>query len=381
MKNALRRARTLALIALVAGLSVVVVRTALAGPATAPRPVDEVRAERVEIPPGQQLEAPRLDRPEGDWIGGLGLVEPAAPESRLAPAVPGRIAAILVEEGQFVTTGTVLVELESGPEQAALRAAEAEVTVAQAQLARARGGVRPEDLDALRTDAEAAQTRASSSAAVLTRLETAARGGGVTVDEVDRARRQADAERLSALTAVSRARAGQSGRREDVTVAQAQYESSVARREQARAALERLRIVAPIDGEVLEIHYRIGEYVQPGGQEPLVVLGDTRTLRARIDVDERDVARVQPGARALIEVDAFADRRFEGRVVQIGRRMGRKNLRTDEPTERIDTKVLEVVVELGDDARSLLVGQRLMGYIAPGGAAAPAAGTAAPAAP
>jgi HlyD family secretion protein len=214
---------------------------------------------------------------------------------------------------------------------------------------------------------------------VLARLEAAARGGGVTADELDRARRTADADRLTSLTAQARQRAGQSGRREDVLVAQAQLMAASARRDQARASLERMRIVAPIDGEILEVHYRVGEYVMPGGQgaEPLVVMGDTRTLHARVDVDERDVGRIAEGARTLVTVDAFPDRRFEGRVVQIARRMGRKNVRTDEPTERIDTKILEVVVQL-DDASVLYVGQRVMAYITPAEATRAVAATETP---
>ncbi|AKF07852.1 HlyD family secretion protein [Sandaracinus amylolyticus] len=359
-----RYLRPVLLIALVALLTVVVVRTALAGTDTAPRDVDRDIAARTEPTPGQQHDL-TLRTPDGEWVGGLGLIEPARPESRLAPAVAGRIAAVHVEEGQRVAAGTLLVELESGPEQAALAAAEAEVAVAEATLVRSRRGVRAEDLEALTSDAQAASARAELSAGVLARLEAASRGGGVTVDELERARRQADADRLSALTASARQRAGQSGRREDVLVAHAQLQAAIARRDQARAALDRLRIVAPVDGEVLEVHFRVGEYAQPGGAEPLIVMGDTSRLRARIDVDERDVARVREGAAARISVDAFPDRFFDGRVVAIGRRMGRKNVRSDEPTERIDTKVLEVVVELGEDARELIVGQRAMGYLAP----------------
>lgn len=352
-------------VAVLAAMLVVVSRTALAGTSPLPRDVDAIAAERVETPPGQQVDH-QMHAPDGEWIGGFGLIEPSAPESRLAPALAGRVAAIHVEEGAFVPRGQLLVELESAPEQAALAAAEADVAVSEAQLVRSRRGVRVEDLEALGSEMQAARSRAELSAGVLERLESAARGGGVTVDELERARRQADTDRLGALTASARERAGRTGRREDVLVAQAQLSASIARRDQARAALERMRIVAPSDGEILEIHFRVGEYVQPGGAEPLLVLGDTRTLRARIDVDERDIARVAVGSRAIVTVDAHPDRAFEGRVVEVGRRMGRKNIRTDEPTERIDTKILEVVVELGADAQQrLVVGQRLMGYVAP----------------
>ncbi len=116
---------------------------------------------------------------------------------------------------------------------------------------------------------------------------------------------------------------------------------------------------------MLEVKVRAGElYNFQGTAEPLLILGDTRTLRVRMDVDERDIARVKDGAAAWVTADAFGARRFPGKVVEIGRRFGRKNVRTDDPVERNDTKILEVVIEL--DGHDLLVpGQRVTSYITP----------------
>jgi len=91
-------------------------------------------------------------------------------------------------------------------------------------------------------------------------------------------------------------------------------------------------------------------------------VADTRRLRVRVDVDETNIARVTVGQRAWVTADAFADRRFEGTVVRVGSVVGRKNIRTDEPTEKVDTKVLETLIELGRDVR-LPVGLRVDAFI------------------
>jgi multidrug resistance efflux pump len=91
-------------------------------------------------------------------------------------------------------------------------------------------------------------------------------------------------------------------------------------------------------------------------------MGDTRVLRVRMDVEERDIGKIRKGLRASITADAFPDQVFAGRVVEIGRRMGRKNIRTDDPVERIDTKILEVVIEL-DQREGLLTGLRVVSVI------------------
>jgi multidrug resistance efflux pump len=136
---------------------------------------------------------------------------------------------------------------------------------------------------------------------------------------------------------------------------------AAARRDEAKAQLEQRTIRAPIAGEILSLKFRAGEYYTTNG-DPLAIMGDTRIVRVRMDVDERDVARIALGAKAFATSTAFPGRRFNGKVVEIGKRMGRKNVRTDDPVERIDTKILEVVFQL-DDRDGLVPGLRVTGHI------------------
>ncbi|MBN8617197.1 MAG: biotin/lipoyl-binding protein, partial [Deltaproteobacteria bacterium] len=129
MSSLKKYAGTIVLLLVVVTLGVVITRTALAGPQTSPREVDRVAAAREEVPPGQAVDT-RLDRPEGDFVGGLGVIEPRDPELRLSAGVPGRIATVHVVEGQSVEAGALLVSIESATEEAQLAAAEAEVAVA-----------------------------------------------------------------------------------------------------------------------------------------------------------------------------------------------------------------------------------------------------------
>ncbi len=166
----------------------------------------------------------------------------------------------------------------------------------------------------------------------------------------------ADARRSAALAG---------SRREDVLAARARVSGAQARRDQARAILDRLTIRAPIAGEVLSVKVRAGEYYSPGAGEA-VVMGDTRVLRVRMDVEERDIGKIRKGLYAYITADAFPGQRFPGRVIEIGRRMGRKNIRTDDPVERIDTKILEVIIELDKrepDQGTLIPGLRVVSVI------------------
>jgi multidrug resistance efflux pump len=342
-------------------------RTVAAGPANVARPSDRATAAR-EIPAAGGGTDDRDTLAPVGYVSGSGVVEPADRETRVAGPVPGRIALVRVKERDVVDAGTPLVELESTTERAALEAAEADVAVQTAALVRTARGLRAEDVEALVDEAGAAKARAESSAGILARTEKLAESGAISHDELDRARRQAEADERTFKAADARRLGGvHGGRREDVAVAQAQVRAAIARRDQARAELERLTVRAPIDGTILHLKYRAGEYYSPASPagaatEPLVVLGDLRAIRVRVDVDERDIARVKAGAAGYVTLSAFPGRRFVGKVVDVGARMGRKNVRTDDPVERLDVKILEVVLQL-DEPEGLVPGIRVTGYI------------------
>jgi HlyD family secretion protein len=332
------------------------------GPYTAPLDKDKQAAARTALPRTGGEDA-RVDLPEGPRVAGNGLVEPADREVKVAAAVPGLVAAIRVKEGERVSAGAVLVELDAAAERAALAAAEADVSAAETELARSRKGLRAEDVDAAVADAEAARARAELSKTTLARTETLARTGAATAEELDRARQSAANDEATFRSIEARKRAAKLGSRaEDIAVAAARVEAARARRDQARAVADRMVVKAPADGEILEVKFRVGEYYTPQGTEPLLVMGDTRVLRVRMDVDERDVSRVGIGAPAFAVADGFPGQTFKGKVVEIGHRMGRKNIRTDEPTERIDTKILEVLIQL-DAPGPLVPGLRVLSYV------------------
>jgi len=341
----------------------VITRTLLGGPPTVPRTADIAKAGREEPPPEgtQDDRSPVLT---GVAFGGNGMVEPAEPETRVAGSVPGRIAKIAVKEGDHVEQGAVLVELEGAVERALLAAAEADLAGSKAELTRALRGQRSEDVEAATADASASRTRAELSASVLARTDALAKKGAVSAEELDRAKSAAVADESTFKASDARRRLLLSGSRsEDIASARARMTAAAARVEQAKSTMDRLLIKAPIAGEVLRVKYRAGEYYAPQGGEALLLLGDTSKLRVRMDVDERDIAKIKMGAQAWVVVDAFQGKKFGGKVSEIGRRMGRKNVRTDEPTERIDTKILEIVIDL-DQASELVPGLRVMSYIA-----------------
>src|SRR5262249_56603044 len=107
---------------------------------------------------------------------------------------------------------------------------------------------------------------------------------------------------------------------------------------------------------------RAGENVPAQSASRLERVADAWVGRVRVEVDEADVGKVAVGQAAYVTADAFGDRRFPGRVVRVGRLLGKKNVYTGQASERVDTKVLETLVQL-DDGHELPLGLRVQAFI------------------
>jgi HlyD family secretion protein len=348
--------------------------TIRAGEADVPKPKDLARAKREAKATrgGSDYRTPiaaaavEPQKGQAGWIAGQGIVEPADRELKVGAQLPGVIRKVLVAEGERVVAGQALVELDDDVERAQVAAAQADVENARVQVERTREGHRDEEIRAAAADARAAEARSALSDLTMQRQRTLHERGAATGDDFDKARYLAEIDGATREAQKARAEAQRHGWRRDIDVADAQLAQARAHLVEARAKLERLTVRAPSAGTVLQLVMREGEYYNPASGTSLVVLGDLSKIRVRLDVDERDVAGVKAGQSGFVTVEAFGERRFPGQVVEIGRRMGRKNLRTDEPTERIDTKILEVVVQL-EDGRDLVPGLRAFGYLGGGG--------------
>lgn len=336
------------------GGSAVIART-LIRQSRAPITEDFARADRQAVFSGPKGPTTRA-------VEGNGIVEPVAPEMRLTTDVPGRIAAIFVHEGEEVQKGTVLAEIDNAIQRAQVARAEADIAAMTAELQRVMHGMRSQDVNAIASEAIAAKARAALTASELARTEELANKGSIATAELDMAKRRAEAENAAARAATERAQGASAGsRQEDVLIAQARLKAATASLEEARGALARTQIVAPRNGKVLRIKLHVGEYHNPAA-DPLLILADVTSLRVRVDVDERDIARVKMGAPGWVTAPAFGAQKFGGKVVDISRHMGRRSVRVDDPKDRIDVKVLEAVMEL-EGAPPLVTGMRVSAFV------------------
>lgn len=296
-------------------------------------------------------------------VAGPGLVEPKSEAIRVSAQVSGRLDRLLVDEGDAVKAGQVVAEVANDDYQARVASAAADLAAREADARRVKNGARAEerrqaDADARQAAADLAHARANHARArelfqekVISRAE---------MDTAEQALQVATArsDSLHERSALVAAEA----REEDLARAEADVRLARARLDEARAIYEKTRVRSPIDGVVLRRHAKAGESVSTQFDSPIVTVADRSAVRVRVDVDETDVSRVRAGQAAFVTADAFGTRRFPGRVVRVGQELGRKNIRTDEPTERVDQKVLETLIEL-EDGHDLPIGLRVRAFI------------------
>jgi len=144
--------------------------------------------------------------------------------------------------------------------------------------------------------------------------------------------------------------------------AEADVALSRAKVDAVRAEWEKHFVRAPITGVILRKHVRAGETVSGMRDTPVITLADASVLRVRMDVDENDVGRIHVGQSAYVTADAYPGKKFPGKVVRVGQLLGRKNVRTDEPTEKVDTKILETLIQL-DPGAKLPLGLRVDAFL------------------
>jgi HlyD family secretion protein len=193
--------------------------------------------------------------------------------------------------------------------------------------------------------------------------------GVVSREGLDRYAREADVAKAKYDAAVQQhALVDDHAREEDRSLAEADLKLAQGQLGEAEARYEKTFIRSPIDGSVLRKHHRSGESVSNSSTvpDPVLTIGDRQRLRVRVDVDETDVSKVRVGQRTYVTAEAFGKQKFWGHVVRVGQQLGPKNVRTDDPTEKVDTKILETLVEL-DSGSQLPDGLRVDAFIVPDG--------------
>lgn len=223
-------------------------------------------------------------------------------EVQLAFRQPGRITQMAFDEGDSVSAGTRLAALDAQPYREAFVAAEATAQVAQAELAKLRRGLRPQEVTQAREVLKQAQAVAIDAARNYQRQSSLLASGASSQRTVDAARTahdQAIAGVAAAKAALSQASEG--FRKEDIAAAEARLAAAQAAKAQAATALSDTELLAPSDGTVVARVRETGSMV--ASQSTVYSLSLDKPVYVRAYVGEPDLGRIAPGTTVRVRSD------------------------------------------------------------------------------
>jgi HlyD family secretion protein len=265
--------------------------------------------------------------PYKSYVAGSGIIEAATENIAVATPVGGVATDIYVKVGDHVKAGQPLFKLDDRNLVATLAVEKAQVDSAAAKLK-----IDQASLDDLRNQLDFYKSVSDVRA--------------VSREELDR-------KKFAAQTGEAHIESSKA----EVAAAQAQVQAT-------QVDIDRMTVTAPVDGQVLQKNLRLGEFAQAGPlATPLMMLGNVDELHVRVDVDENDAWRVNANAAAIAYVRGNPELSTPLKLVRIEPYVIPKKSLTGDSTERVDTRVLQVIYAFNRAALPVYVGQQMDVFI------------------
>ncbi|MBN2350837.1 MAG: efflux RND transporter periplasmic adaptor subunit [Bacteroidales bacterium] len=247
-----------------------------------------------------------------------GKIQPET-EVKITPDVSGEIVELSVNDGDQVKKGQFLLKIKPDNYISMRDRAEAAVNTAKANLANARARL-------AQVQAQFDQTSLSHD-----RNKTLFNEGAISKADWD-----------ASVAAYNMAKADIDAAEQSARSAEYSIKSAEASLKEAEEDLRKTTLFAPIDGTISVLHVEKGERVvgtsMMSGTE-LLRVADLDRMELLVEVNENDIVRVKLNDTALIEVDAYLDRKFKGLVTEIANSANSTGSSTDQVTN-FDVKIL-----------------------------------------
>ena len=241
-----------------------------------------------------------VERPES--VSASGSVE-GSETAEVAFLVGGRVSKVLVEEGQHVTKGQLLAEIEPTDYQNAFNTAAAQKLAAQAVEQRADAGLRKQELEQARIDFERAEDEYNRMKFLVERKSLPPNDFKKYEAAYNNARERYD-------------QAQEGTRKEDRAAATAQAHAADAQATEENKRLSDTRLLAPISGNIAMRRVDPGQTVAAG--IPVFTLVELNPVKVRVGVPEAEIGKVHQGATAEVSAPSLGGRCFKGKVAIIG---------------------------------------------------------------
>jgi multidrug resistance efflux pump len=262
--------------------------------------------------------------------------------------------------GQQVKKGEPLFRVDDRQLKSQLAWQEASLKAAEAQLAKLNAMPRAENLPPAEARVRVAQAKARLWQDQLERAKKLFASSAINEEEFHNRRNSHEEALEQVATAQAELAELQAGAWEpDKAIARAAIAQAKAQMEMTQTDIDRCLVRAPVDGQVLQVSVRPGEFVSAPPNKALIVLGDLARLRVRVEIDEQDISRFSLGMPAKAYPRGNNRQPIPLSFVRVEPYVIPKRSLTGDNTERVDTRVLQVIYEVGSTGQPLFVGQQM----------------------
>ncbi len=263
-----------------------------------------------------------------DKVAATGLVESSRENVKIASPKAALVTQVFVKVGDRVKRGAPLFQLDD-------REARARFATSKAQLASAQAALASEEV-----------ALADWS------------------DQLERYTKLAG-EKVATDDELKRRQFGRQAAQARVALAQAQVGTVRQQSAQAQVDVDVLTVIAPRDGQILQMNVREGEFAPAAAMagDPLMMLGDVDTLQVRAEVDEQNASLVDSKQPAHASLKGHPEMQMPLRFVRVEPYVVPKRSLTGDSLERVDTRVLQIIFEFERPKFPVFVGQQVDVFI------------------
>jgi multidrug resistance efflux pump len=325
-----------------------------------------VKAQQTLPKPSPPIEPARS--PFKTTVAGAGIVEARSKNISIGSAMQGIILEVYVpveNVGTTVEKDTPLFKVDDRQLQAQLLTAKANLAAAQAQLLKLQKRPREDERAPQLARVAAAKANLELQEDLAERAKRLRLGNAISDEDYRQRILAANVAQRNLDQAQADYKLWEAGAwKYDIDIAQRTADQADAQVKQIECDIDRCIVRAPVKGVVLQVNVLPYQYVSAFSTDALVVLGTIdKTVYVRVDIDEHDIPRFKPRAPAEASLRGRPDVQYPMKFVRIDPYVIPKKSLTGDNTERVDTRVLQVLYALDVEDRPIFVGQQMDVFI------------------
>lgn len=310
-------------------------------------------------------QAPHPVSPYESFISGVGIVE--ASSENIVIGIPGNrvVEKVYVHVGSKVKKGDILVQLEDRDLKAELTSRKLEYEIAQAKQQKLEALPRPEDIAMAEAALKNAQIEWAMAKSQYDMVQSLDDPRAIS-QEMKNTRlynyQQAETKVAQAKADLEKIKAG--SWKPDLQIASLETKQARANVDRTFAEIERNIIRSPIDGTVLQVKIHEGEIPSSDpSRPPSLIVGNTQEMNLRVSINQFDIPFFRKKAPAVAYLQGDARVEFPLEYVRVEPYLVSKQNLTNDISEKVDTRVLQVLYRLKKDDQRVYVGQQMDVFI------------------